>query len=50
MAKREFFDPHFHIWDLETPAPEGSGYPLLSGHDATILFPPGGKEEEKEKK
>ena len=18
----EFFDPHFHIWDLKTPAPE----------------------------
>jgi len=36
----EFFDPHFHIWDLKTPAPEGSGYPLLSGHDDTILFAP----------
>eukprot|EP00729_Bicosta_minor_P007781 gene7781-25667_t len=38
----EFFDPHFHIWDLETPAAEGAGYPLASGHDAAILFPPGG--------
>jgi len=38
----EFFDPHFHIWDLETPAPEGAGYPLASGHDATILFAPKG--------
>lgn len=45
----EFFDPHFHIWDLETPAAEGAGYPLASGHDAAILFPPGGKEVKKKK-
>ena len=30
----DFFDPHFHIWDLS----EGT----LSGHDASILFAPGG--------
>lgn len=39
----EFFDPHFHIWDLATPATEGSGFPLASGHDAAILFNPNGK-------
>jgi hypothetical protein len=30
----DFFDAHFHIWDLSEDT--------LSGHDASILFAPGG--------
>eukprot|EP00928_Gymnodinium_smaydae_P088612 TRINITY_DN72679_c0_g1_i1.p1 TRINITY_DN72679_c0_g1~~TRINITY_DN72679_c0_g1_i1.p1 ORF type:complete len:343 (+),score=57.13 TRINITY_DN72679_c0_g1_i1:76-1104(+) len=31
-----FFDPHFHIWDVSEST--------WSGHDAAILFKPGGKD------
>eukprot|EP00039_Didymoeca_costata_P027016 m.17222 g.17222 ORF g.17222 m.17222 type:complete len:316 (+) comp5949_c0_seq1:44-991(+) len=33
-----FFDPHFHLWDLNP----SSGAGTESGHDASILFPPSG--------
>lgn len=33
-ADMDFFDPHFHVWDVS----EGTA----SGHDASILFAQGG--------
>ncbi|MFZ8920984.1 MAG: amidohydrolase, partial [bacterium] len=32
----EFWDPHFHIWDISSETP--------SGHDPSVLFAPHGKE------
>ena len=31
----EFWDPHFHIWDISSKTP--------SGHDPSVLFAPHGR-------